>query len=104
MHEGEKNTKSRTHSWTPGAVRVSPDEPLESLTSRTMLLAAVRHFSVLTSSVVSCLPSPVVVDADVWRKNLSRTLASVRLRARHDPKVDKLTGGEAQCAQSGRSC
>ena len=52
-------------------MRVSPDEPFESLTSRTMLLAEIRHFSVLMSSVVSCLPPFVVVDADDWRKNLS---------------------------------
>jgi hypothetical protein len=66
-----RRDRTKTHSWTPGAVRVSPDEPFESLTSRTMLLAEMRHFSVLMSSVVSCLPPFVVVDADDWRKNLS---------------------------------
>ena len=80
--QGREGDRTRAHSWTPGAVRVSPDEPFESLTSRTMLLAAMRHFSVLTSSVVSCLPPPVVVDADDCRKNLSRTLASGTLRTR----------------------
>lgn len=46
--KGTGNGERGTHCCTPGAASRKPPEPRWSFTSLTMLLAARRHFSVLT--------------------------------------------------------
>lgn len=89
MAEEEKERERlETHCCTPGAAFLNPADPLKSLINLTILLAATRHFSVLTF---------VVGSEERRRKNLHR-------RGGKGEKVRKGVRGERKGSRAYGRC